>query len=186
MNTLQIKVQLKDFKPSIYRTFLLSENDTFLDLNNYIQDTFWFFGYHLWHFYKRDWRRKLLEIIQKDEYLEEYFEITKEPSKIKLKEVFIKLWMEKITYEYDFWDSWEFDVTCQKIIENDWKKDVPKLIKSKWGHLIEDCWWIWWLEELVENYKKKKFDKDIFESWEDFEEYMEPYSDEIDVKNYEI
>ena len=180
-NLLQIKVQLKNYKPSFYRTFILSEDDNFDNLHDYIQNTFWFYNYHLWRFSKD----QLLEITNKDEYFEAYCNKTLEPQKTKLKDIFIDAGFNKMNYEYDYWDSWSFDVTCQKIIPNDWNMEFPKLIKMQWWMLIEDCWWVWGLEELVENYKKKEFDEN-FEDWEEFEEYMEHHFEKLEIEDFEL
>lgn len=175
---LQIKVQLKGFKPSIYKTFIMSENETFQMLHNYIQTTFWFFDYHLRNF--RYW--KYLEITKKDEYFEVYCEVTKSPIRTKLKDIFNEWWFSKLNYEYDYWDNWGFDVTCQKVIEDD--KKYPTVLKSKWWMLIEDCGWVWWLEKMIELYNKKEFDEDLFDSRKEFEEYLKPYFDEIEPEDF--
>lgn len=178
---LQIKVQLKDFRPSIYRTFLVSESSTFFDLHEYIQDAFGFYNYHLWHFYKWDAQmNNILEIMEKNEEFEDFWDFWRTPEYafepyILISEVFIKLKLERISYEYDFGDSWDFTVELQKTLESEESKETfPRLLKSKGWLIIEDCWGIGWYKRLIEKYKKKKFDRDMYDSWEDFEEDVKP------------
>jgi len=134
--TLQIKVHLRELRPSIYRTFILSEDTTFQELHDYIQKTFWFSDINLWHFYKKNsqlW--KFLKIIKKDnDFFEDIFKNTFKPEEVKLKDIFIKMWLPGIVYEYDFWNSWKFDVVCQKILEDDWVQ------KIKLKKLNDECW----------------------------------------------
>lgn len=183
----QLKIQLKNFKPSIYRTLIVSEDDNFSKLHDYIQNSFWFYDYHLWHFYKRVKWRNYLEITDMDEDFEAYFDKSLNPKRTKLSKIFVWEAIEKISYEYDYWDSWEFDISLQKIIPNDWILEYPKLLKAKWWMLIEDCGWTRWLEELVNDYNNKKFDEDMFEDWEDFEEYMNPFFEWIgDINDFKL
>ncbi len=162
-NLLKIKVQLNWMRPSNYRTFLLWEEETFHDLHLYIQNHFWFDGWHLWVF---------------ETHLGEIWYEWKKPKNVKLKSIFTEKWV-KISYTYDFWDNWQFSITCQWIIENDWNIKFPDLIKTQWWELLEDCWGVWWLEEYLEDYKNKTFNDEDFEDFEDFEYYMKPCFEEV-------
>lgn len=189
-NILQLKVQLKDFKPSIYRTFLISENSNFRDLHTYIQDAFGFYDYHLWKFYKRDAKmNNILEIIVKDDVYHEFsdfaasYQHSFEPE-VTLSEIFIKIGLEKISYEYDFGDGWDFNIELQKNLTPIEESEYPQLLKSKWGKIVEDCWGVYGYKELIDNFQKKKFDEDVFESWEEFEDYMEPAFEEYTQEDF--
>lgn len=183
-NLYQIKVQLKDYRPSIYRTFVVSEFDTFQKLHNYIQHAFGLYDYHLWHFYTVD---QHLEIVVKDEDFEPFFSETKSPRTTKLKDIFWDRSYKKLHYEYDFGDSWEFIVELQKVIPaNLVSNKVPLLLKAKWGMLIEDCWGAWGLKELMNDYEKKVLNKDFFDNWEEFEDYLVPQLKEIDFSKLKL
>jgi len=57
MKVFQIKIQLKNFKPSNYRKIFVSPNIIFYRLNLYIQDLFGFDGYHSSVFEKYDGKK---------------------------------------------------------------------------------------------------------------------------------
>jgi len=116
----QLKIKLRGFKPSVYRTILVSPDKTFEDLHNYIQQLFDFDGYHLYDFYDK---KEDLRIVIDDE---SYEPGDKYANKTKLKEV-LKNEKDKITYTYDFGDSWTFDITLEKIVET--KDKLPKVLR---------------------------------------------------------
>lgn len=177
MKALQVKVQLSGFKPSVYRTFLVPKDTTFYDLHSYIQDWFWFMDYHLWIF----------DHNKGDIWISTEFEIKSSPSffwpskdfiaeKTKLKEVFSDE-LKSLTYWYDFWDDWIFSVKLEKEVELEKEEILPKILRWKWGLLIEDCGWPWWLAEMLEMYENKKFNKNVFDSFKGFELYLSEFLD---------
>ena len=165
---LKIKVQLDWMSPSNYRTFLLSSKETFYDLHKYIQNHFWFDGWHLWNF---------------DTHIWEIWDEWKKPEKVVLWKVFSEKWI-KINYCYDYWDNWNFTITCQGIEQDDWKKEVPQLLKTQWTYLLEDSGWIWGFAEYLEDYNNNRFNDDLFDNNEDFREYMESCFKEVTFFNH--
>jgi hypothetical protein len=49
---LQLKIQLKNIKPSVYRTVLIPDNANFFELHKTIQDAMGWFDCHLFQFFK--------------------------------------------------------------------------------------------------------------------------------------
>jgi len=183
MKTLQFKIQLKDYKPSVYKTILVPQSATFYDLHSYIQDAFWFIDYHLWNFTK--WNLEITNPFDLDH--EPFCQRELKAEKTKLIDIFWD-WegdFKEMIYTYDFGDNWEFSVKFEKEVELKEKEDLPKILRWKGGLLIEDCWGAWRLQELVKDYKNKKFDKDIFENFKDFEIYLDEFLD-FDIKDIEF
>lgn len=180
----QLKIQLREFKPSVYRTILVDPDKSFEVLHNYIQQLFGFENSHMYSFTVWD-RRNSFEIVMSDE--EKYNPSDKVASKTKIKDI-LQTEKDKVLYTYDFGDSWEFDVKLEKIVETDEK--LPKVLRWKGGFLIEDCGWAWWLEDLLEIYEKKD-EKEAENRWyDDFEmleyELKNTILKEINWKEFEL
>ena len=178
----QIKIQLVWFKPFVYRTLLVKPSINLEVLHNYIQQLFGFENMHLYSFY--DKKNDIYIVMNEEEKYEWNEKIAKN---VKLKDV-LPTEKDKILYTYDFGDNWEFNIKLEKIVETDEK--LPKVLRWKWWYLIEDCGWVWGLEELIEIYKKK--DKKGAENmWYDEFEYLEEELNntifkEIDWKDFEL
>lgn len=185
MRALQIKIQLKDFKPSIARTILLSEKNTFYDLHVFIQDLFCLFDYHLWDFSHGDHHQGLRITLPDPEDTEEpWYPTNLDATKTKLSEIFIDRGLAKIRYSYDYGDGWEFEVACQKITKATPGQKFPTLLKAKGPMLIEDCGGPYGLREIFDAYNQGKTYLDWFEDWEDFQEYVEPALEEVDWDDF--
>jgi hypothetical protein len=143
----QIKIQLVWFKPSVYRTLLVKPTINLKVLHNYIQQLFGFDNEHLYNFYDK---KNDIYIVMSEEDIYEWNE--KIAKNVKLKDV-LQTEKDSILYTYDFGDNWRFNIKLEKIVETDEK--LPKVLRWKWWYLIEDCGWVWGLEELIEIYKKK-------------------------------
>lgn len=87
-------------------------------------------------------------------------------------------------YCYDYWDNWHFTIICQWIEWDDWKKEVPSLLESQGHYLMEDSGGIWGFSKYLEDYKKNKFDDDIFENNKYFRGYMKPCFKEVRFVNH--
>ena len=117
------------------------------------------------------WDKTLSEYIN-DSEVEDLISIKNHfANKTKLSDIFDKI--DNISYMYDFGSNWDFDMKIQKTIY-DQNTTKPKLMTANGGNLIEDCGWYSWYNDLLEMIDKKKYDEDLFESKEDFEEYIKP------------
>lgn len=81
---------------------------------------------------------------------------------------------KEIVFAYDFLAGWQF--TIKKIAENNnsisWSERV--VISGTWTYLLEDSGGPVGLKALIADYKKKKFDEDARETFDDFAEWIEP------------
>ena len=154
----QIKVQLRDLKPSSYRIILVESTDIFYDLHAYILNLFNFCWWHLFEFEVPAWEFcQTVSLHHPDDDWWWSYE-SKRSDDAQLKD-YLTCEKETCSYTYDFWDNWEFDITLQKIFDSkdlDIKK-FPHLKKAQWINCIDDCWWVWALEELVSLYEKKDY-----------------------------
>ncbi len=182
----QIKVQLRDFTPSSYRTIYIKSSDSFFSLSECIMDYFWFVGWHLNEFTIKDWFQEIALTHPDDDWGWMY---ESNPSDKKKLEIYLKHKNDKCLYSYDFWDWWEFDVTLQDILNS---KDLnidqyPYLKKWKWVMCIDDIWWTWWLSEIIKLHKEKKYKKLwelIGHDWET-KWFIDTYMDEIINPDFE-
>lgn len=190
MKALQLKIQLKGFKPSNYRTILIDEKQTFTELHQIIQELFWFFNYHLREFSKIENNRYVLWIWPEieDEFEWLWFRDKETLSeKTKLKKIFKDRNIQKLLYCYDFGDNWYFDIMFEKEIEVEDK--LPKVLRWKWWYLVEDCWWVWWLMDMIEIYKnqdKKEAENRWYDDWQEFKEMMQNVVKEVDWQSLNI
>jgi Plasmid pRiA4b ORF-3-like protein len=138
----QLKIQLKDIKPAIYRTVLIPGSANFFQLHKTIQDAMGWFDCHLFQFFKD--RGASISIPDKENDWEE----VKDAREIKLHDYFTEV-KKTITYEYDFGDGWEHTVTLEKILDNENKINYPVCIKGKRNCPPEDCGGPWGYENLL-------------------------------------
>ncbi len=145
----QLKIQLKNIKPAIYRTVQIPDSANFFLLHKTIQDAMGWFDCHLFQFFKD--RGTPISIPDRQNDWEE----VKDARKIKLRDYFTEV-KKSITYEYDFGDGWEHTVTLDKISDNDKKVNYPVCIKGKRNCPPEDCGGPWRYENFLAAIADKK------------------------------
>ena len=178
-NILQIKVALKNFKPTIFRTFYFPANLGFLELHAAIQEVMGWDSSHLFGFRKgRD-----LEIgIPSSNDFFNFNRTILDISKTKLKG-FLENPKDTITYEYDFGDGWEHKVDVQKVFPEIELPHLPFCIKGANACPIEDCGGVWGYADILEIMKDKKHPSyEEMDEWYDFEN-LSPYEFDIDEIN---
>jgi Plasmid pRiA4b ORF-3-like protein len=180
----QLKITLKHTKT--FRTVLVFAETNFETLHGYIQAIFQFENYHLWVF-RYDNKHKIqltpkylklledkYETISPDElrdfnispkYEEEGYNDNTDfyADQVGL-DAFLVNPKDKIMYEYDFGDSWEFEILLEKIW--DWSdhktnaeiKKAPCLIKAKGLSCLEDIGGIGMYFEYQEILATEKLD----------------------------
>jgi hypothetical protein len=143
----QFKIQLKNVKPSIYRTIVTPDSSSFFELHNIIQDAMGWCDCHLFQFFKD--RRSSISI--PDEAFDgEVIDATK----LKINDYFKEI-KDSITYEYDFGDGWEHLVTLEKITDNAEEINYPVCIRGKRNCPPEDCGGPWGYENFLETITNK-------------------------------
>jgi len=148
----QIKCKLLHTKPVVFRTLLVDSNASFYELHHILQIAMGWFNYHLFNFRYHDYYLELPNA--EDEMYKDFTRFQKvDPRTITLKEFFISL-KSKITYTYDFGDSWQHEIELQKVIEPDVSMQLPLCIKGKYSCPPEDCGSIPGYYNLIEIMKK--------------------------------
>jgi len=175
MLTYQIRVTLRGTKPPIWRRLTVPADLPLGDLHLVLQIVMDWDDEHLHQFILRDNRpRPTFEEIRRA-YAEgepdedffnrmqgaRYFGPTTDPMggplnvdwqdeyTVRLAEVCPKV-KSKLTYEYDFGDSWEHIIEVQKIFESDQDSDRPKCLAGKKASPIEDCGGLWGYYGMLE------------------------------------
>ena len=141
----QLKVTLNGSKPSIWRRLLIEKDMTFEDLHYIIQDAM---GWENCHLY--DFRDKNTTIGEND-----YGDDSIDSSEITLGEHFTKL-KQKMTYTYDYGDSWDHEILVEKFLDEEKDIDYPMCIKGQNSCPPEDCGGIWGFYNMLEIIKDKK------------------------------
>lgn len=151
----QLKIQLKEVKPSVSRTILVDASVSFQKLHEHIQALFGLENYHMWEFQKGGMREeRIAPKIPKSEMLFFDEQPDFEAKKTKLIEL-LKEPKDKVGYWYDFGDDWEMMITLEKIFEilpiNIAK--TPFLLRAKGPMLMEDIGGIHHFGTILEFYE---------------------------------
>jgi hypothetical protein len=178
-NVLQIKVALKNFKPTIYRTFYFPADKGFVELHAAIQEIMGWDGEHLFAF--RKGRDLEIGISSSDDFFDFNHTIL-DISKTKLKG-FLEFPKDTITYEYDFGDGWEHKIEVQKVFSEIVLPQLPFCIKGANACPMEDCGGVWGYANIIEVMDNKKHpDYEELNEWYDFDN-LSPYHFDIDEVN---
>ena len=170
-NVLQIKVALKNFKPSIFRTFYFPADSGFMELHTAIQEVMGWDTAHLFAF--RKGRDLEIGIPTTNDFFNFNYTVL-DISKTKLKG-FLESPKDTINYEYDFGDSWEHKVDVQKVFSEIELPQLPFCIKGANACPIEDCGGVWGYANILEILNAKKHpDYEEMNEWYDFEN-LKPY-----------
>lgn len=156
MSAHEIKIELKDSEPLIWRRVVIPTEMTFEKLHFAIQLAMGWQDYHLYSFEIPDLNHKIvcdeegycdlqvwckenqgqIERGETDEYI-------KKIAKMKVKKSWnteIDPYLKKVKtfqYTYDFGDSWEHSITFESIYE-DWKVSHPVVVEGKGACPPED------------------------------------------------
>jgi hypothetical protein len=137
----QIKVTLRDSKPPIWRRIQVGSDISLYKLHQILQAVMGWSGYHLHQF-----------IIGGEYYGEPHpdydFEMIDE-KKVKLSEVVFGA-KDKFIYEYDFGDSWEHEITIEKVFPPEAGVHYPVCLTGKRACPPDDCGGVWGYEGFLE------------------------------------
>lgn len=155
----QIKITLKRSRPPIWRRVLVTSDTTLSALHGIIQNAMGWHNAHLHQFEHAenyyaaphphmglsDWA------LNADDYVIGEL-LTGEG--------------QKITYEYDFGDSWEHIILLEKILPLDPQQDYPVCIKGKRACPLEDIGGTWGYEYFLEALQDPQHpDHDEYMEW---------------------
>jgi hypothetical protein len=180
-NVLQIKVALKDFKPTIFRTFYFSGGSDFVELHAAIQETMSWNSSHLFAFRKGEDLEIGIPNELHDDFGFEILDMTLIPISY-----FLKNPKDTIIYEYDFGDGWEHKVDVQKVFNSIELPQLPYCIKGANACPIEDCGGVWGYQNILEIMLDKKHPEyKEMNSYYNFKK-LKPFEFDIEELNYQL
>ncbi|TSA31528.1 MAG: plasmid pRiA4b ORF-3 family protein [Porphyromonadaceae bacterium] len=136
----QIKIVLKNSKPTIWRRVLVKSDILLADFHDIMQNVMGWTNSHLHQFEK-----------SRIYYAPKEFELegSKDYRKVRL-DTLLYQEKEKIQYEYDFGDSWTHEITLEKILPFSESAKLPVCTAGKRNCPPEDCGGVWGYAELLE------------------------------------
>ena len=139
----QIKVTLDDTRPPIWRRILVPGNTTLLKLHDILQIVMGWEDYHLHMF-------TIEGFIYGDPADDEYGDLgTIDEANYKLSKV-IHREGQRLSYEYDFGDSWDHTLLVEKILPLQEGIHYPLCLKGKRACPPEDVGGVWGYENFLE------------------------------------
>ena len=141
----QIHLSLNDLKPEVWRRIILPADVELSDLHKIIQTTMGWTNSHLHQFIHH---RNLYEPPAPENVWDSMGE---DYTGMRLDQ-FLEKKNDKLTYEYDFGDSWEHEIKLENILKKDKKLDrsLPMCIDGKMACPPDDCGGVWGYQELLE------------------------------------
>jgi len=139
----QLKITLCDSKPPIWRRVLITSDRVFADLHVVIQLAMGWENSHL-HDFSIGHGSRIGDVEFDDGFGDEMLDETE----TRLDRIFTRE-KQKVTYTYDFGDSWEHIILLEKILPFDAKTPIPQCVKGKRACPPEDCGGIWGYEEFL-------------------------------------
>jgi len=130
----QLKITLKDSKPPIWRRVQVPSDLSLATLHRIIQEVMGWSDSHLHQF-------RLGETYYGVPDPDDFYEVKNEKT-VKLSRL-VSQPKAKLSYEYDFGDSWEHEILLEKILLPDSGVKHPVCITGKRACPPEDCGGIW-------------------------------------------
>jgi hypothetical protein len=137
----QLKVTLRGIRPPIWRRVQVSSDLTLLELHEVLQILMGWTNSHLHQF-----KAKGIFYGTPDP---DFGMTMKNERKVRLSEL-LSHPKERITYEYDFGDSWEHDVVLEKIFPREPKMKYPAVLAGKRACPPEDIGGGWGYDHFLE------------------------------------
>lgn len=139
INTIyQLKIELDNLDPIIWRRVLVPSNYSFAQLHDVIQSAMGWTNSHLHEFifdFKKDYSGTRISMAMTDD-CDNQEEASDENTEL-LSTWFAK--KKKAKYLYDFGDSWMHTITVEKVIEPALNQTYPQCIDGEYACPPEDC-----------------------------------------------
>ncbi|MGH9754266.1 MAG: plasmid pRiA4b ORF-3 family protein [Blastocatellia bacterium] len=187
----QIKVTLKDSRPSIWRRIQVRSDASLGELHAIIQIAMGWSNSHLHHFIVGK-RPNLRFIGAPDPYESGDLMDEENEDEIAISQVLSGA-KTKVTYEYDFGDSWEHEVALEKIVAAEAGVNYPRCLAGENACPPEDVGGVWGYVDFLQaiNNSEHKEHKSFLE-WVGGE--FDPQAFDLDAvnkllknrKNYEL
>jgi hypothetical protein len=136
----QLCIELRDFKPAIYRDVLVDPGITLPKLHKLIQAAMGWEDVHMHGFAKpvkneRFWRVPSIRRFEK-RTPQSLGEAANNETRFRVMDL-LQEPKDKLLYMYDFGDDWEHVITLKAVLETD--APLPHLLKAQCGCPPEDC-----------------------------------------------
>lgn len=136
----QLRIELRDFKPAIYRDVLMDPAITLPKLHKLIQAAMGWEDVHMHGFAKplkneRFWRVPSIRRFEK-RTPQSLGEAANNETRFRVMDL-LQEPKDKLLYLYDFGDDWEHVITLTAVVETD--MTLPHLLKAQQGCPPEDC-----------------------------------------------
>ena len=140
----QIKIQLVEITPSIWRRVVIPSDMLLSDFHKVIQSAMGWTNSHLHQFVKDE--TYYLQKMQDDWTWDEMNNVDYKRRKVS---GLLKKENDVMIYEYDFGDSWEHIILLEKITENTRGQKMPVCLDGKRNCPPEDCGGTYGYEDLL-------------------------------------
>jgi len=137
----QLKIELKNSKPKIWRRVIVPASLLLSDLHKVLQTTMGWDNAHLHQFIKGGKYYSLRHA--DDDFWDDHLNVDytgQTVSDLLVKE------RDRIVYEYDFGDGWEHDVLLEKVLDEDKGLVLPVCLGGKMSCPPEDIGGVWGYE----------------------------------------
>ena len=166
----QLKIELKDTKPLIWRRFEVENTTILSELHAIIQVIMGWLDCHLHQFIDNN---KCYGVL----YPEWDSPDMQDESRFKLNQI-LKKEKDTIIYEYDFGDGWEHKITLEKILPYSLQATLPLCLKAKGACPPEDVGGVWGYAEFLKALNDSDHDE--------HEQYKEWIGGEFDPMRYDM
>lgn len=168
----QLKITLKNIKPTIWRKILVRGDITLFKLHEYIQV---FMGWENCHMYEFRIGGQRYSLPDPDGDFIFGIEINKDKD-FKVCDLLSK--GDKFGYVYDFGDNWQHDIKIEKVLESESGVIYPICLAGERACPAEDCGGPWGYQNMLEVLKDPEH--------EDYEDYYEWLGEEFDPEEFDL
>jgi hypothetical protein len=159
---IQMKIELAEISPTIWRKFIVESSITLDDLHDVVQTVMGWDNSHLYSF--EIMGQSYLSPNAVDEDSDFGNAEQRDTTKVKLSQLSLRK-KSKLLYLYDFGDNWEHVITVEDIVPATENSKVPICLEGQRACPPEDCGSIPGYEDIVDAIKnpKKKESKELLE-----------------------
>lgn len=152
----QLKVTVRHSQPAIWRRLVIPAELPLSFLHKALQASFSWDNSHLHGFrHGRVSYGPVVSDTDEDDLLSFAGDFDRDEQAVALNEVLRKA-KDKLTYEYDYGDSWEHEIVLEKLLPNTEGSLLIRCTDGKRAAPIDDCGGIYRFERLVEAYTDPK------------------------------
>ncbi|MFW5707285.1 MAG: plasmid pRiA4b ORF-3 family protein [Bacteroidota bacterium] len=169
----QIKIQLEEITPSIWRRVVIPSDMLLSDFHKVIQTVMGWENSHLHQFIKDE--TFYLPRMKDDWTWNEMNNVDYKRWKVS---GLLKKENDAIVYEYDFGDSWRHSILLEEITDNPRGRKTPLCLDGERNCPPEDCGGVWGYEHLLKVIKDP--------SNEEYDDMMSWIDEEFDPEKFSV